>query len=597
MHGDFGLLTNLSVSLVLALVLGLITHRLRLSPIVGYLLAGIALGPQTPGFVADVKMAAELADIGVVLLMFGVGMHFDPRDLLAVRRIALPGASGQILVATSLGLLAALLAGLDASAGLVIGFAVSIASTVVVIRVLMDNDVLHTTQGHIVVGWLVVQDILTVFVLVAMPAMASTFGEPLGERQNVFFALGLAVVKVAALAVVVIVGGRLIIPWLLRQVARTRSRELFTLTVLALALAVATGSSVVFGVSMALGAFLAGMVVGQTEVSHQAAADALPMRDAFAVLFFVSVGMLFDPRVVIDRPVLLLSLLGVVLVANPLVAFIIAWTMRYSFRSALTVAVALAQIGEFSFLLADEAVRDKLMPAEGHSLLVACAILSITLNPLLFLGIRPLESWLRRKPRLWPVLSRRAEMSGAELNVSTRAHLAKVGQTEEQQVTAVILGYGPVGQTASRILSEFRIRPVVVDLNLDTVRGLVESGKLAVYGDATQRDILEAAGIKEAKYLLVTIPEVLVRTVVIMAAKDLNPELRVFVRARYIQELAWLDEIGATGVVTEEAETAVGLAVLLLREVGADEDRIRTEIRRIQEELRVLPAEERLVNP
>ena len=593
MHGGSGLLVNLSVSLVLALALGLITQRLHLSPIVGYLLAGIALSRHTPGFQADPKMAAELAEIGVVLLMFGVGMHFDLRDLLAVRRIALPGAAGQILVATGLGTLAAWLGGLGLGAALVVGFAVSVASTVVVIRVLLDNDVLHTRQGHIAVGWLVVQDILTVLVLVAMPALAGAFGEQDGEGQNVLLAFGFALVKVATLGLVVVVGGRLVIPWLLRVVARTRSRELFTLTVLALALAVATGSAVGFGVSMALGAFLAGMVVGQTEVSHQAAADALPMRDAFAVLFFVSVGMLFDPRVVIDRPGLLLALLAVVLVASPLAALLIVWALRYSVRSALTVAVALAQIGEFSFLLAEEARRDPdhpLLPAEGHSLLVACAILSITLNPLLFRAIDPVERWLRGRPRLWRLLSRRSEAGGAELNVDVRERLA--GGGEEQPATAVIVGYGPVGQTASRILKEFGVRAVVVDLNLDTVRGLAESGQLAVYGDATQRDILQAAGIKQAKYLLVTIPEVLVRTVVILAAKDLNPDLRVFARARYLQERAWLEEVGATGVVTEEGETALGLAVLLLREVGADEDRIRREVRRIQGELHARGADE-----
>jgi len=254
------------------------------------------------------------------------------------------------------------------------------------------------------------------------------------------------------------------------------------------------------------------------------------------------------------------------------------------------VAVALAQIGEFSFLLTDEAMRDRLLPAEGHSLLVACALLSITLNPLLFRAIDPLEKWMRSKPRLWRALSRRAEVGGAELNLATQAGVAEAGQEEEQPVRAVIVGYGPVGQTACRILKEFGVRPVVVDLNLDTVRGLAEAGQFAVYGDATQRDILEAAGIKQAKYLLVTIPEVLVRTVVILAAKDLNAELRVFARARYIQERAWLEEVGATGVVTEEAETAVGLAVLLLREVGADEERVRAEIRRIQEALRARPA-------
>lgn len=591
MAGDLGLLTNLSVSLVLALFLGLITQRLRLSPIVGYLLAGIIIGPQTPGFVGDLKMAAELAEIGVILLMFGVGLHFDLKDLLEVKRIALPGAVVQILVATLLAIIVTSVLGMDATSGLVIGFAVSVASTVVVVRVLMDNEMLHSPQGHIAVGWLIVQDIFTVLLLVAMPALANATGEHQSENQSVFFSLGFAVVKVVSLGLVVVVGGRLVIPWLLRQVAHTRSRELFTLTILAIALAIATSSAIVFGVSMALGAFLAGMVVGQTELSHQAAADAMPMRDAFTVLFFVSVGMLFDPRVMVDHPSLLLALLGIVLIANPIAAFIVAWTMHYSFRTAITVAIVLSQIGEFSFLLANEAMRSKLLTAEGQSLLVACSILSIALNPILFLGIDPLENWLRRKPRLWRLLNGRAESGGAELNKSTQASLLEMEESKKQSVTAVIVGYGPVGETASRILRDFGVKPVVIDLNLDTVKSLAESGTLSVYGDATRPEILTAAGIKHAKYLLVTVPAVLARTVIILAAKNLNPELRVFVRARYIQERAWLAEVGATGVVTEEAETAVGLAVLLLREMDANEERIRTEINKIQGELQSLNAE------
>lgn len=591
MAGDLGLLTNLSVSLVLALFLGLITQRLRLSPIVGYLLAGIIIGPQTPGFVGDLKMAAELAEIGVILLMFGVGLHFDLKDLLEVKRIALPGAIVQILVATLLAIIVTSVLGMDATSGLVIGFAVSVASTVVVVRVLMDNEMLHSPQGHIAVGWLIVQDIFTVLLLVAMPALANATGEHQSENQSVFFSLGFAVVKVVSLGLVVVVGGRLVIPWLLRQVAHTRSRELFTLSILAIALAIATSSAIVFGVSMALGAFLAGMVVGQTELSHQAAADAMPMRDAFTVLFFVSVGMLFDPRVMVDHPSLLLALLGIVLIANPIAAFIVAWTMHYSFRTAITVAIVLSQIGEFSFLLANEAMRSKLLTAEGQSLLVACSILSIALNPILFLGIDPLENWLRRKPRLWRLLNGRAESGGAELNKSTQASLLEMEESKKQSVTAVIVGYGPVGETASRILRDFGVKPVVIDLNLDTVKSLAESGTLSVYGDATRPEILTAAGIKHAKYLLVTVPAVLARTVIILAAKNLNPELRVFVRARYIQERAWLAEVGATGVVTEEAETAVGLAVLLLREMDANEERIRTEINKIQGELQSLNAE------
>lgn len=585
MHGE--LLINLSASLVLALVFGLITQRLGLSPIVGYLLTGVVLGPRTPGFVADLEMAEQLAEIGVILLMFGVGLHFDLSDLLAVRRIAVPGAVGQILVATLLGTGLALLFGFAWGGALVIGIAVSVASTVVLVRVLMDNDVLHTPQGHIAVGWLIVEDIFTVLVLVALPGMAGIFGQHADNASNLFLTLAAALGKIAALAFIVVAGGKRVIPWLLRQVARTRSRELFTLTVLALALAIATGSAEIFGVSMALGAFLAGVVVGQTEVSHQAAADALPMRDAFAVLFFVSVGMLFDPRVLIERPWLLLGLLGTVLIIKPLAALVIVWALRYSVRSALTVAFGLAQIGEFSFILADAAKDHELLSRQGQSLLVACAILSITLNPLLFRTIDPLEKWLRGRKKLWQLLSKRSEVGGGQLNVEMASRLAAENHEEQDKVKAVVVGFGPVGQTASRILKDFAIQPVVVDLNLDTVRGLAAVGEIAVYGDATQRDILEAAGIRQAKYLLLTIPEVLVRTVVILAAKDLNPDLRIFVRARYLQERAWLQEVGATSIVTEEAETALGLAVQLLREVGADEERIRKEIRNIQKKFEV----------
>jgi CPA2 family monovalent cation:H+ antiporter-2 len=583
MHDGYELLVNLSLILVTASALGLATQRLNLSPIVGYLLAGIALGPQTPGFVADPEMAAAFAEIGVVLLMFGVGMHFDLKDLLAVKRIALPGAVGQIFVASVLGALAVIAFGGSIAAGLVMGIAISVASTVVLVRVLVDNDVLQTSQGHIAVGWLIVEDIFTVLVLVLLPALAGLGGEDPGGAGNPVFAFLLAIAKIAALGVLVITLGKKLIPWLLVQVARTRSRELFTLAILALALAVATGSAVFFGVSMALGAFLAGMVVGQTEVSHQAAADALPMRDAFAVLFFVSVGMLFDPQVLLDAPWLLLALLGVVLLAKPLAAVVIVWSLGYSVRTALTVAVGLAQIGEFSFLLANEAMQHRMLSGEGQSLLVACALLSITLNPLLFRAIEPFEEWLRTRQRLWSMVSRRSSVQAGELNLQVADRLDQ--QMAEGKATAVVVGYGPVGQTAARILGEFDIEPVLIDLNLDTVRTLVASGRVAVFGDATRSEILEAAGLQHARYLLVTIPDLVTRTLVILAAKELNPALRVFVRARYIQERAWLEEVGATEICTEEAETAKGLAMLMLREFGADERRIQEEIQRIDEAL------------
>ncbi|MBX3442333.1 MAG: cation:proton antiporter [Planctomyces sp.] len=585
MHDHLEILLTLTAGLTGALVLGYITQMLRLSPIVGYLLAGMVIGPRSPGFVADQDAANQFAEVGVILLMFGVGLHFHLRDLLAVRRIAVPGAVGQIAVATLLGALAMVASGRTWGAGLVVGVSISVASTVVLIRVLSDNDVLHTNQGHIAVGWLIVEDLFTVFVLVLLPALATL--KP-GEGEGMVGLAGtlaLAVFRVGLLVLLVLGAGRKAIPWVLSKVARTRNRELFTLTVLALALAIAVGSSFAFGVSMALGAFLAGMVVGQSEVSHQAAADALPMRDAFAVLFFVSVGMLFDPTAVWQSPVLFLGLLSVVLVAKPLAAFVIVWALGYSFSAALTVSVALAQIGEFSFIVAQLAKAHRIVGATEESLLVACAIVSITLNPLLFRGIIPVQNWLRQqRPKWWKALNRRSE---ARLRVEETA--APLPDPEEDEQRAIILGYGPVGRTAAAILRDFGIRPVVIDLNVDTVRTLRAGGELAIYGDASQRQILHDAGIESARYLLITFPDLSGQTTVVINAREMNPELRIFIRARYLAARAWLDEIGVTEATFEEAEAAIGLASLLLKEVGASEDRIAAELRRLREKMALRP--------
>lgn len=584
MHDGTAFLVNLSASLVVALVLGLITARLKLSPIVGYLLAGIMLGPQTPGFVADIEMAQQFAEIGVILLMFGVGLHFEPKDLWAVRNIAIPGAVGQILVSIILALFIVAPFSLGVSSGLIIGIAISVASTVVLIRMLTDNEVLNTSQGHAAVGWLLVEDIFTALVLVVLPGISGLLSGQ--ETSLISFAgsLSLSIVKIAALALILFVIGRTAIPWLLTQVARTKSRELFTLTVLAFALAIASGSAVLFGASMALGAFLAGMVMGQTKVSHQLASDVLPMRDAFAVLFFVSVGMLFDPGAIMEEPFLLLSLLGVILIAKPLTALLIVWTLGYSVRTALTVAVGLAQIGEFSFILAEEALSLGLLTPEGQSVLIACALLSIPLNPLLFRTISPIERFLRSRRRIWEVAGW-SESKGAELNMEVLPKIKEVAEAEKKQL-AVIVGYGPVGQSASRILKEFGIETVVIDLNIDVVKELSGTGQLAIFGDASRHDILEAAGIHNARYLLVTVPDLLTRTTVIITARELNPELKIFVRARYLQERAWLEEVGANEIAIDEAETARGLATLLLREVGADESKAREEIRKITEDFK-----------
>jgi len=578
MHGDFEILSTLSVSLFAALLLGFITQRLGLSAILGYLLAGVVVGPKTPGFNADPETAAQFAEIGVILLMFGVGLHFRLKDLWAVRRVAVPGAIGQILVATTLGMLATVGFGWDWGGGLVVGIAISVASTVVLIRVLTDNQELQTNAGHIAVGWLIVEDIFTVLVLVILPAVAALVKGSSESLTDTLLPFGLAILKIAFLAFAVLWGGQRLIPHILVRVAQTRNRELFTLATLAVALTIATGSSVFFGVSMALGAFLAGMVVGQSEVGHQAAADALPMRDAFAVLFFVSVGMLFSPMAIVNNPLLFLALLAVILVAKPLTAMVIVWVLGYSPRAALIIAIALAQIGEFSFILADLAAHEGLVSAEGQSLLVACAIVSLALNPLLFRGISPVERWLRRRPRLWKLVSSRSEARARKGQVD----LAPLPSTDQAERQAIIVGYGPVGETAASILKAFGVKPVIVDTNVDRIAQLRAAGEAAVYGDGANRGILEAAGIASVKYLLVTVPDVEARTVIVLVARELNPDLKVFVRARYLGERAWLEEIGVTEVCYEEAEAAIGLASLLLREVGADGDSMERELRRIR---------------
>lgn len=583
MHDQIGLLGNLAISLVLATVLGIIATKLRLSAIVGYLLAGIILGPQTPGFVGDYAMAAEFAEVGVVLLMFGVGLHFKLKDLMAVKRIALPGAIAQFVVATAFSLLMAIALGLELSSGLVLGASVSIASTVVVTRVLMDSDQLQSPVGFIAVGWLIAQDVFTVLLLVAMPALALAHAGDSSTSSSLVWTLGFALIRVILLCAVVVVFGNRAVPWILRLVASTRSRELFTLTILALALAIAVGSSMLFGVSMALGAFLAGMVVGQTDASHQAAADAMPMRDAFAVLFFVSVGMLFDPSVFVELPGVFVSLSVIVMVVNPVTAFLIAWLLRYSIRTCISLALLLSQIGEFSFLLTAQAVEVGLLRPELRSVLVAVSILSIALNPLVYRLGRRLELALTKRRKLWKLLNHRSSVAGAKLNIGATASLES--QQNNNRPSAIIVGFGPVGQTVRRLLTDFGVQPVIIDMNLETIRQLRIEGVAAIYGDAGNREILDSAQVKSAKYLLITIPEMIARSLIILTARSMNPDLRVFVRTRYIRDQVWLNEVGATGIVTEEEETAVALGSLLLREMGASEERILEEAVRIHESL------------
>jgi CPA2 family monovalent cation:H+ antiporter-2 len=561
MH-DIDLILTLTGGLTAALVLGFITQQLRLSPIVGYLLAGVVVGPATPGFQADRGIAEQLAEIGVILLMFGVGLHFHFRELLAVRHVAIPGALVQSGVATVLGALAGRMLGWEWSTSLIFGGAISVASTVVLIRVLSDNRDLHTRAGHIAVGWLVVEDLLTVVALVVLPAVV---GQPQLELNGLAWALCLAAMKMAALVVMTIVVGGRVIPWVMERIAATRSRELFTLAVLVIALGIAVGSAKVFGVSMALGAFLAGMVVGRSEFSLRAASDALPMRDAFAVLFFVSVGMLFDPMSLVKTPWAIAAALAIVLLVKPVAALAIMFGLGYPRRVALPVAVALAQIGEFSFILASLGGQLGVMPDDAINTLVATAIVSITLNPLLYRSIDSWERWLNR-------LSPATAVAAAE------------EPTDEHEPTqrAIVVGYGPVGQTVTQLLLDNEIEPTVIELNLDTVRRLRAFDVRAIYGDASRPEVLAEAGAGQAANLVLTSGAGSLDEEIIRRAKELNPGIHVLARTQYVRELPKLQRAGAEDVFAAEGEVALAFAVRILERLGASGEQIDRERQRVE---------------
>ena len=573
MHG-YSLILTLTGGLGAALVLGYLTQRLGLSPIVGYLLAGTLVGPHTPGFVADATLAGELAEVGVILLMFGVGLQFHIEELLAVRRVAIPGAVAQSIVATILGATLARSLGWDWSAALIFGMALAVASTVVLVRVLSDNNDLHTQAGHIAVGWLVVEDLFTVVALVLLPAL---FGPAAGDT-SIVAALGVTALKVTALVVFTALVGTRVIPRVLDYVADTRSRELFTLTVLVIALGIAVGSALIFSVSMALGAFLAGMVVGRSDYSLRAASEALPMRDAFAVLFFVSVGMLLDPGSLMAFPGLVIGALAVVLVGKPLVAFLFVWVMKYPFRTALTAAIALAQIGEFSFILASLGRDLNVLKAEATNVLVATSIASIVLNPIAYRAIRPVERWAMARPRLWALLNRPSSIP-ADLKAS------RVESVADPNHRAIVIGFGPTGRTLVRLLSDNGIAPTVIELNMDAVRALRQEGVDAIYGDATRAETLEAAGVARAGALILGSAGMANSAEVIRAARALNSRVRVLARAPYLRDVSTLREAGANSVYSGEGEVALAFIEDILNSLGATSEQIDRERARAHRDL------------
>jgi monovalent cation:H+ antiporter-2, CPA2 family len=563
MHGA-DLILMLAAGLSAALILGYFTQRLGLSPIVGYLVAGVLVGPHTPGFEANPEIAEQLAEVGVILIMFGVGLQFHLEELLAVRRIAIPGAVIGMMVATALGAWVARIFGWPLPAAVVFGLTLSVASTVVLVRVLSDAHKLHTPIGHIALGWLVMEDLLTVVTLVLLPTFAT--GELTASAVGVDLALALA--KVGALVVFAAVVGQRLIPALLDRVAATRSRELFTLAILVLALGIAVGAAMLFGVSMALGAFVAGMVVNRSDYSLRAASDALPMRDAFAVLFFVSVGMLLDPGALLKVPWLVAGALAVVVVGKPVVVALMLGVMGYPLRTVLTVPSALAQIGEFSFILAAVGRMLGVLPAIATDVVVAVSIGSIVINPLVSRLIAPAERALLRLRR---------GPDGPNLDETTSSSL-------DPQTRAIVIGYGPTGRTVTRLLRENGISPTVVELNMDTVRALRQDGISAVYGDARHSDSLVTAGLRHAGTLIVSGADTGAAEIV-NGAREINPRVHTFVRSVYLRDVPPLKAAGAEQVFSGEGEVALAMTEAVLRRLGATAEQVDRERDRVRAEL------------
>jgi CPA2 family monovalent cation:H+ antiporter-2 len=538
MH-DLTVIVTLAGGLAVALVLGWITQRLGLSTLVGYMLAGIAVGPYTPGFVADARLAQQMAEIGVILLMFGVGMHFHPQELLRVRRVAIPGAVVQSLVAGVAGWGLARAFGWSDVAGIVFGMALAVASTVVLMRMLVQSERLASHDGHVAVGWLIVEDIFTVIALVVMPALAVGGGAAATAAE-----IAIAVGKAGVFALLVwAVGTRLLTPGM-EWIAKVRSTELFTLTVFVVALGVALFASEVFHISVALGAFFAGLVVGQSRIGPQAAADMAPFRDVFSALFFVSIGMLFNPTVLVERPQMLALALGIVLVLKPLAALAIVLLLRDTKRTALTVAVGLAQIGEFSFILAAQGVALGTLPSEGYDLLVATAILSIALNPLLFKALPAMERRFGGTP---------AEAQEAE---------AVAAPPEPAQVQArpvVITGAGEVGRRLALRAHGRGVPICVVDDRLEALELLRAQGITTVFGDPSRDAVLEAAGMGGARVVVVTNSTLAMKVRICAAARRLNPRIAVVAPAENEAERAWLREFGAVYVAEVHDEVAESL--------------------------------------
>jgi CPA2 family monovalent cation:H+ antiporter-2 len=552
MHHTTPLITTIVGGLVLAFLLGMLANRLRISPLVGYLVAGVLAGPFTPGFVADTNLAPELAELGVILLMFGVGLHFSLKDLMSVKSIAIPGAIAQIAVATLLGMGLSWAMGWSWMTGLVFGLCLSTASTVVLLRSLEERQLIDSQRGQIAIGWLIVEDLVMVLTLVLLPAIAGMLEQGNASPTLLLWDLLLTIGKVVAFMVLMMVVGRRVVPWILAKSAATGSRELFTLAVLALALGIAFGAVEFFDVSFALGAFFAGMVLNESELSHRAAHDTLPLRDAFAVLFFVSVGMLFDPMILIEQPLAVLGALAIIVLGKSIAAWLLVTLLGHSRRTAMTISVSLAQIGEFAFILAGLGISLGMLSDEGRNLVLAAAILSIMLNPILF---TLLERYLDKTETIEEQTLEEAIEEEKQIPVDICNH-------------AVLVGYGRVGSLLGQKLLEADVPLVVVENSRPRVEALREQGIKAVLGNAARVETMELARLDCARWLLLTIPNGYEAGEVVIAAREKRPDIEIIARAHYDDEVTYIMERGANRVVMGEREIANSMLHVLEEEIA-----------------------------
>ncbi len=573
MPHDTALIGTVAAGLGLAFVFGLIASRLRLPPILGYLIAGIAVGPFTPGFVADAGLASQLAEIGVILLMFGVGLHFSIRDLFEVRRIAIPGAIAQITVATGLGAAVCWFWGLPWGTGIVFGLSLSVASTVVLLRALEDRGILESADGRIAVGWLIVEDLVTVMALVILPVISVSLGghDPAASADATLAAgsanasltrtLLVTSAKLVAFGVMMLVVGRKLVPLLLKGVITTGSRELFTLAVLAIALGISVGAAAIFDISFALGAFFAGIIVSESDFSHEAATNALPLQDAFAVLFFVSVGMLFDPSILVERPLQILVVLAIVMIGKTAASFAIVLLFRYPLRTALVISASLAQIGEFSFILATLGVSLGLLTQDAQSLIVAGALLSITLNPATFGTIPAIERILHER------LGFSIQRSPGDL-----AELPADIDEASLHNHVVLIGYGRVGAPVAKELIRHNIPFIVVEQSRERAEALREGGLPVIYGDASRPDVLNPAHMENARMVIMAAPDAYQARAIVQIVRRVNPDVTLVVRTHSDEERIFLESSGADVALVGERELAVSMTRHALRAYGADFD-------------------------